>query len=137
MGVLKELQVHGQGKDDNLETRIAYLQALQMDRDRACDFYAEQSEHIVKKFNEKLPKKHIVKGDLVMKYESALDFTFQTKFRKKWSGPYEVKDVFPNGTYQLAKLDGSCLRHRINGVRLKIYFEWALVLDVKRVLGSA
>ena len=92
MGVLKELQVHGQEKDDtSLERRIAYLQVLQLDRDRACDFYAEQSEHRVKKFNEKLPKKHIAKGDLVMKYESTLDFTFQTKFCKKWSGPYEVK----------------------------------------------
>ena len=71
-----------------------------------------------------------------MKYESALDFTFQTKFRKKRSaGPYEVKEVFPNGTYQLAKLDGSYLRHRINGVRLKLYFERASVLDVKHVLG--
>ena len=56
MGVLKELQVHGQEKDDSLEKRIAYLQVLQMDRDRACNFYAEQSEHRVKKFNEKLPK---------------------------------------------------------------------------------
>ena len=42
-----------------------------MDRDRACDFYAEHSERRVKKFNEKLPEKHIAKGDLVMKYESA------------------------------------------------------------------
>ena len=33
MGVLKELQVHGQEKDDSLERRIAYLQVLQMDRD--------------------------------------------------------------------------------------------------------
>ena len=80
-------------------------------------------------------KKHIAKGDLVMKYESALDFTFQTKFCKKWSGPYEVTEVFRNGIYQLAKLDGSYLRHRINGVRLKLYFERALVLDIKHVLG--
>ena len=50
MGVLKELQVHGQEKDDSLEKMIAYLQVLQMDRDQACDFYAEQSEHRVKKF---------------------------------------------------------------------------------------
>ena len=67
MGVLKELQAHGQEKDDSLEKRISYLQVLQMDRDQACDFYAEQSERRVKKFNEKLPEKHIVKGDLVMK----------------------------------------------------------------------
>ena len=106
-----------------------------MDRDQACDFYIEKSECRVKKFNEKLPKKHIAKEDLVMKYESALDFTFQTKFCKKWSGPYEVKEVFPNGTYQLAKLDGSYFRHRINGVRLKLYFKRASVLGVKDVLG--
>ena len=41
MGVLKELQVHGQENDDSLERRIAYLQVLHMDRDRACDFYVE------------------------------------------------------------------------------------------------
>ena len=33
MGVLKELQVHGQEKDDSLEKRIAYYKVLQMDRD--------------------------------------------------------------------------------------------------------
>ena len=48
VGVLKELQARGQEKDDSLERRIAYLQVLQMDRDRACDFYSEQSERRVK-----------------------------------------------------------------------------------------
>ena len=41
MGVLKELQVHGQEKDDSLEKRIAYLQVLRVDRDQVCGFYAE------------------------------------------------------------------------------------------------
>ena len=70
-----------------------------------------------------------------MKYESTLDFTFQTKFHKKWSGPYEVKEAFSNGTYQLAKLNGLYLRHRIIGVRLKLYFKRSSILDVKHVLG--
>ena len=135
MGVLKALQMHGQERDDSLEKRIAHLQGLQMDRDQACDFYAEQSERRVRKFNEKLPEKHIAEGDLVMKYESALDFSFQKKFCKKWTGPYEVMEAFPNGTYQLAKMDGSCVRHRVNGVRLKLYFERATVFDTKDVLG--
>ena len=62
-----------------------------------------------------------MKGDLVLRYNSKLDKTFQKKFQVRWEGPFRVVDCFANGTYQLADLDGTLHASRVNGLRLKIY----------------
>ncbi|KAI5082500.1 hypothetical protein GOP47_0002243 [Adiantum capillus-veneris] len=86
-----------------------------MDREVAADFYVQQREKRVAKFNQRLPKKELQEGDLVMKYESYLDFTFQKKFTRKWIGPYKIAKAFPNSTYQLERSNGKLLRNRVNG----------------------
>jgi hypothetical protein len=42
-------------------------------------------------------------------------------FAKRWFGPYEVQNVFDNGTYRLSELDGTELRVPIAGKRVKIF----------------
>ena len=106
------------------------LEKVRTNREAALDFYMDQRERRVKKINQRLPRKSIKEGDLVMKYESSLDFTFQRKFKKKWTGPYRVVKAFPNGTYQLERINGGKLRYRVNGVRLKLYFDRSLVPSV-------
>lgn len=56
-----------------------------------------------------------------MRYDSSLDTTFQTKFRERWEGPFIVREVFDNGSYQLQDLDGMVHPMRVNGYRLKKY----------------
>ncbi|MCO5591440.1 hypothetical protein L7F22_045423 [Adiantum nelumboides] len=73
------------------------------------------------KINKKIKDKGIEKGDLVLRYNSKLDKTFQKKFQVKWEGPFKVVNTFANGTYQLADLDGTPHASRVNGLRLKIY----------------
>ena len=43
------------------------------------------------------------------------------KFAKRWFGPYEVREVFDNGTYRLSELDGTILRVPIAEKRVKIF----------------
>ena len=57
--------------------------------------------------NQKVKRKGILQGDLVLRYNSKLDKTFQKKFQIKWEGPSKVMESFANGTYQLADLDGT------------------------------
>ena len=73
------------------------------------------------RLNENFKDKQITKGDLVLRYNSKLDKTFQKKFQIKWEGPFLVLEGFPNGTYQLADMDGTPHVSRVNGLRLKIY----------------
>ena len=56
-------------------------------------------------------------------YDSSLDHQHTTirKFVKRWFKPYEVRNVFANGTYRLYKLDEKILRLPIAGKRLKIF----------------
>ena len=56
-------------------------------------------------------------------YDNSLDHQHTTlrKFAKRWFGPYEVQNVFDNGTYRLCELDGTILRVPIVGKRVKIF----------------
>ena len=81
--------------------------------------YEQKQEKALARVNEKIKKKGHEKGDLVLRYNSKLDKTFQKKFQVKWEGPFCMVDCFPNGTYQLADLDGALHALRVNGLQLK------------------
>ena len=66
---------------------------------------------------------------VVLRYNSKLDKTFQKKFQVKWEGPFKVVTCFPNGTYQLADLDGELHASRVNGIRLKRYYARLMVVE--------
>jgi len=40
----------------------------------------------------------------------------------QWLGPFKVVTTFPNGSIQIATLDGDMLPTRINGYQLKIHY---------------
>ena len=114
---------------DALKERLLYLQEVQLDRVNALEYYEQKQDKNLAKLNEKIKKKGIEKGDLVLRYNSKLDKTFQKKFQVKWEGPFQVVDCFANGTYQLANLDGTLHASRINGLRLKIYHARLMIVD--------
>ena len=98
------------------------MQSLQLDRVLAFEHYEQVLKTSQAKANDKVKDKGIKKGDMVLRYNSKLEKTFQRKFQIKWEGPFLVIDRFSNGTYQLADLDGSLHESRVNGYRLKKYF---------------
>ncbi|MCO5611042.1 hypothetical protein L7F22_065292 [Adiantum nelumboides] len=113
---------------DALKERLLYLQCLQLDRALALEHYEQFLKTSQAKANAKVKDKGIKKGDMVLRYNSKLDSTFQKKFQIKWQGPFLVLDRFPNGTYQLADLNGTLHKARVNGYRLKKYYAGLMVV---------
>ncbi|MCO5582167.1 hypothetical protein L7F22_036057 [Adiantum nelumboides] len=109
------------GSDNALKERLLHLQEVQLDQMSALEHYEKMQDRALEKINKKIKEKGIVKGDLVLQYNSKLDKTFQKKFQVKWEGPFMVVNYFANGTYQLANLDGALHASRVNGLHLKIY----------------
>ena len=115
--------------EDALTERLLQLQEAQLDRMSALDHYSKMQERALERINKKIKKKGIFEGDLVLRYNSKLDNTFQKKFQIKWEGPFKVENCFPNGTYQLANLDGTLHASRVNGLRLKPYHARLMIVE--------
>ncbi|MCO5576142.1 hypothetical protein L7F22_029950 [Adiantum nelumboides] len=113
---------------DALKERLLYLQCLQLDRALALEHYEQVLKTSQAKANAKVKDKGIKKGDMVLRYNSKLDSTFQKKFQIKWQGPFLVLNRFSNGTYQLADLNGTLHKARVNGYRLKKYYARLMVV---------
>ena len=95
----------------------------------ALDHYSKMQERALERINKKIKKKGISEGNLVLHYNSKLDNTFQKKFQIKWEGPFKVENCFPNGTYQLANLDGTLHASRVNGLHLKPYHARLMIVE--------
>ncbi len=56
-------------------------------------------------------------------FDSTLDHQHSAlrKFSRRWFGPYVISEVYDNATYSLKELDGTPLRSRIAGKRVKLF----------------
>ncbi|MCO5556648.1 hypothetical protein L7F22_010199 [Adiantum nelumboides] len=72
---LKMMLKFEEANHDALKERLLYLQCLQLDRALALEHY----EQILKTSQAKVKDKGIKKGDMVLRYNSKLDSTFQKK----------------------------------------------------------
>ena len=93
--------------NDAFKERLLYLQRVKLDRMSALEHYETMQGQSLEKMNKKVKDKGIKEGNLVLRYNSKLDNTFQKKFQVKWEGPFKVVSCFTNGTNQLANLDGT------------------------------
>ena len=118
---IKMLEKMMETSTDAFATRLLYLEEAQLNRSLALEHYESMQDAAPKRVNAKVKSKGIVKGDLVLRYNSKLDKSFQKKFQVKWEGPFQVSECFENGTYQLTDLDGTLHALRVNGLRLKKY----------------
>ncbi|MCO5550143.1 hypothetical protein L7F22_003624 [Adiantum nelumboides] len=129
ISALKMMLKFKEANHDALKERLLYLQCLQLDRALALEHYEQILKTSQANANAKVKDKGIKKGDMVLRYNSKLDSTFQKKFQIKWQGPFLVLDRFPNGTYQLADLNGTLHKARVNGYyRLKKYYARLMVV---------
>ncbi|MCO5576352.1 hypothetical protein L7F22_030161 [Adiantum nelumboides] len=76
---------------DAFKQRLLHLQEVQLDRLNALQHYEKMQDKALGKINKKIKDKGIKKGDLVLRYNSKLDKTFQKKLQVKWEGPFKVK----------------------------------------------
>ena len=73
-------------------------------------------------YDSKLKKKTFIANDYVLLYDSRY-LDFPGKFQLRWHGPYKVTEVFQNGSVQLEDYEGKHLATRVNGNRLKLYYQ--------------
>ncbi|RYF42833.1 MAG: hypothetical protein EOO38_19340 [Cytophagaceae bacterium] len=85
---------------------------------------AYENARIYKEKTKAWHDKHIVRKDLkpgqkVLLYNSRLKL-FPGKLKSRWSGPFEVVNVYPHGWVELANRQGE--RFKVTGQRVKPYF---------------
>jgi hypothetical protein len=56
--------------------------------------------------------------------QDARKLQFPAKFDALWTGPYIIKEIFPNNSMQLKTLDNVDFPTRTNGSRCKEYKVW-------------
>ena len=66
-----------------------------------------------------LVRKEFVVGQRVLLFNSRLKL-FPGKLKSRWSGPFEVIQVFPYGSVELKAANGSTFK--VNGQRVKPYY---------------
>ncbi|MCO5602096.1 hypothetical protein L7F22_056224 [Adiantum nelumboides] len=85
--------------------------------------YFKQAERRRQKFNEGLKDKELKRGMLVLCYDNRFDNRKDKKFLSKWEGPFLIRKKYSNGSYQLQEINGKLHKTRVNGWRLKPYFQ--------------
>ena len=58
--------------------------------------------------------------DLVLLYDNGFQKNSR-KFRLHWIGPYKIRVIHANGSFDLEDFEGNILPTRLNGNHLKIY----------------
>ncbi|KAH7281399.1 hypothetical protein KP509_36G045800 [Ceratopteris richardii] len=103
----------GQSEQEVIQRRLIDLQELSMKRELAIEHYINQAEKRRQEFNRQLKDKGLTEGTL---------------FQPRWEGPSLIKTKFKNGSYQLMDLSWKVHKTKVNGRRLKKY--WQRIEDI-------
>ena len=100
------------------EQRRLQLNELKEFQNEAYENARLYKEHTKKWHDQQILRREFLSGQKVLLFNSRLKL-FPGKLRSRWSGPFEIKQVFPFGTVELLGRDGQTFR--VNGQRLKHY----------------
>ncbi|XP_039684977.1 uncharacterized protein [Medicago truncatula] len=95
--------------------QLSELEELRIDAYENAHIYKERTKNW---HDKKIVKKHIKSGDLVLLFNSRLKL-FPGKLRSRWSGPFQVRTVYPYGAIEIFSEETGSFT--VNGQRLKIY----------------
>ncbi|MCO5573763.1 hypothetical protein L7F22_027537 [Adiantum nelumboides] len=84
--------------------------------------YYPQCNGLVEKVNG-LKDKELKRGTMVLRYDNRFDNRKDKKFLSRWEGPFLIRKKYSNGSYQLQEINGKLHKTRVNGWRLKPYFQ--------------
>ena len=124
---LKSLRVAAEmkmGEQASLQERLRELEKLDEAR-----LHAFQAREVLQKqrkkwYDQQVREKQFQEGQLVLLYDSK-HWKKPGKLKMRWTGPFIVKQVFANGSVQVADLSGVELPTQVNGARLKLYHKRA------------
>ena len=93
------------------------LEEIRRDCYENARIYKERSKHW---HDSKIMRKSFEVGQMVLLFNSKLNL-FAGKLKSKWSGPFEVVEVFPYGVLELKDIRNGTT-FKVNGHRVKLYF---------------
>ena len=87
------------------------------------EYYTQKANKRRDKFNKRLSPKNLTEGQLVLCYDNRFDHKKDGKFLQRWEGPFQIITKFDNGSYHLQDITCKVHTTRVNGWRLKPYFQ--------------
>jgi hypothetical protein len=107
--------------DQSLKERGYAVEKLEEVRLEASSRLAHQQGLTKRAHDKKIRPIPLAEGDLVLLYDSRY-MHFPGKLHTHWLGPYEVHSLFPNGSVQVASIEGEVFPVRVNFDHLKKYY---------------
>jgi hypothetical protein len=111
---------HHLDDSQSLKDWLARLEALNEGRQLAAQHVETIQRRRKVTFDKRQRKRTLLPGMWVM-VQDARKLEFLAKFDALWTGPYVIKEVFPNNSVQLKTIDGLDFPTRTNGSRCKEY----------------
>ncbi|KAH7292442.1 hypothetical protein KP509_29G068600, partial [Ceratopteris richardii] len=112
-----------ESEEEVIQKRLIDLQHLSMKSELAVEHYINQAEKKREEFNKQLKGKGLIEGNLVLRSDNRFDNRHDTKFQPRWEGPFLIKTNIKNGSYQLMDMSGKLHKSKVNGWRLKKYWQ--------------
>ena len=116
------------GEKRNIQ--LSELEELRMD---ACENARVYKERTKKWHDKHIIKRNFKSSDLVLLFNSRLRL-FPGKLRSRWSGPFQVRKVYPFGAIEI--FSEKIGPFKVNGQRLKVYNVGEDVEIARSCLGS-
>nr|GEZ58573.1 reverse transcriptase domain-containing protein [Tanacetum cinerariifolium] len=117
---------------DHRKVQINELNELRDQAYKNSLIYKEKTKRV---HDSKIKNRVFNIGNRVLFVNSRLKI-FSGKLKSRWSGPFTISQVYPDGTVELSQLDGP--KFKVNGHRLKHYFgedvPKVVVLDLQTFL---
>jgi hypothetical protein len=105
-----------------MENRLGQIEDLEVERDIALERTEKVQQQRKEKYDKKIRLEPVEKGDSVLLYDSRHQ-KFPGKLHISWMGPFQVFEVYDNGSLQLATMQGELLPTRTNGTRVCKYHD--------------
>ena len=106
------------------EKRLLQLNELEEFRLNSYENAKIYKERTKKWHDKHIQKRDFKEGDYVLLFNSRLKL-FPGKLKSRWSGPFQIKTVYPHGAVEIWSKDTG--NFKVNGQRLKVYFHSDIV----------
>ncbi|XP_038887151.1 uncharacterized protein LOC120077341 [Benincasa hispida] len=116
--VVKKLNMNPDAAGIQRKLHLNELEEWRMNAYENNKIYKEKTKRW---HDQRISKKILVVGQKILLFNSCLHL-FPGKLKCRWSGPFIIKMIFPYGTVELMRKDGTDA-FKVNGQRVKPYFE--------------
>ena len=109
-------------KSSSLEEHLLHLEHLDEQHRDAATINEAHKKRVKTQYDKVVRPRVFSEGDLVLVYDQDKDALGSGKFKPMWYGPFIIRRVLENGSYELIDFEGNKLAEPQNALYLKKYF---------------